>query len=567
MLERLYVKNLALIKEQEVLFTKGLNILSGETGAGKSVIPGSILLALGERADRDLIRQGEEYALIELTFRAENEKEKQALRALDLLPEEDGTVLIKRKIYPNRTVNTACGESVTLAELKRAGEALLSVYGQHESMRLLHREEQRKILDAYAGKEGEALLTEVRKLHGQLKDLEKALQETALDENARRREEDLLRYEIAELNGAGLIVGEDEALETSYKTLNNAEKIREALLYAESALQEEGVGERLSTALREIAKVAKYSDALQEIEKQMTDIDALIAETDRSIDACLREMSADPEELQRVTERLNEINRLKDKYQKEKGTNVGTGIEDLLQALSEREERLGFLEDLEKAKEVRTKEYEEKKAGFLNACERLSALRKESGRALSAEMENALKDLRFSHVAFQTEVLSDPDRAGADGQDEVRILLSLNEGEELRPLDKIASGGELSRIMLALKTVFAGKEETQTFVFDEIDSGISGQTAWRVAGKLGELARRHQILCITHLPQIAAMQDAHFLIEKEENAGRTTTKINRLTEEESIRELARLLGGDAVTEAGLKNAEQMREDALRGKQA
>ena len=396
MLERLYVKNLALIKEQEVLFTKGLNILSGETGAGKSVILGSILLALGERADRDLIRQGEEYALIELTFRAENEKEKQALRALDLLPEEDGTVLIKRKIYPNRTVNTACGESVTLAELKRAGEALLSVYGQHESMRLLHREEQRKILDAYAGKEGEALLTEVRKLHGQLKDLEKALQETALDENARRREEDLLRYEIAELNGAGLIVGEDEALETSYKTLNNAEKIREALLYAERALQEEGVGERLSTALREIAKVAKYSDALQEIEKQMTDIDALIAETDRSIDACLREMSADPEELQRVTERLNEINRLKDKYQKEKGTNVGTGIEDLLQALSEREERLGFLEDLEKAKEVRTKEYEEKKAGFLNACERLSALRKESGRALSAEMENALKDLRFS---------------------------------------------------------------------------------------------------------------------------------------------------------------------------
>ena len=567
MLERLFVKNLALIEEQEVLFTGGLNILSGETGAGKSVILGSIALAMGGRADKELIRRGEDCALIELSFRVENDAQRAVLQSMGLQPDEDGTILIKRKIYPTKTVNTACGESVTLSQLKTIGEILLNVYGQHESMRLLRKEEQRNVVDEYAGEEGRALLDEVKASYAELRELEKALRETEVDETTRQREADLLRYEIQELTEADLVAGEDEKLEASYQTLHNAERIVEALQGAESALREDGISGSLSAATREIAKVARYGHELEEIEKQLTDIDALVSEAGKAIADCLRDMTADPEELLRVTKRLDEINRLKDKYRGDSLTPAGADIEDLLRALSSREERLAFLENLEKAKEVRAKEYDEKKRAFLTLCDKLTEMRTKSGEALSLEMEKALKDLRFSHVAFRTEITSDPEKAGDKGQDDVRILISLNEGEEVRPLDKIASGGELSRIMLALKTVFAGKEEAQTFIFDEIDSGISGQTAWRVAEKLGELAKRHQILCITHLPQIAAMQDTHFLIEKEERAGKTTTRIHALQEEESTKELARLLGGDVITEAALSNAKEMRKDALRVKQA
>ena len=561
MLLSLHVKNLALIEEEEISFGEGLNILTGETGAGKSVVIGSIGLALGDRADAGIIRTGAEYALIEAVFAADSEVQKQRLAAMDIPVEEDGTLFIKRRIYPGRSSCMVSGETVSVRQLREIGDILIDVYGQRENQRLLRRENQLLTLDEFAGEKTVNLRRLAGKTAQKLHELESAFAAEDLDEAQRRRELDLCQYEIGEIESAALKEGEDEQLESRYRQLESHERLMEAAAAGQSLTggEDGGADTQIAHALRYLSSLSGVDPALDDITSQLADIDSLLSDFGRAVRDYAGELTFDPGEFEEVSQRLDLINHLKDKY--------GRTIPEVLEALETRRAREEELTDYDKRRRELQSRIEQTKKELRDLCLALSADRREAGTVFSAKMRDALGDLNFAHVEFETDIQSDEAHMTADGMDRVRFLISMNEGEALRPLDQIASGGELSRIMLALKTVFAGKEETPTFVFDEIDSGISGQTAWKVAEKMGRLAGKYQILCITHLPQIAAMEDVHFRIRKETADGRTRTSIEKLGDEESLNELARLLGGDTVTQAGLANAREMRENALRAKTA
>jgi DNA repair protein RecN (Recombination protein N) len=555
MLLGLHVKNLALIEEEEVSFSDGLNILTGETGAGKSIIIGSVNLALGAKADKGFIRTGEDYALIEMTFSLDNERQRQKLRELEIAPEEDGTLLIKRKIYPGRSVCTVGGETVTTKQMREIAELLIDIYGQRENQKLLRREAQLGVIDDFAGEQAAGAREEVRVCWQSLKALEKEYAGYDIDNAERTREIDLLTYEAAEIESAQLRDGEDEKLESDYRRLSNFRRITEAVQAAGglSDDSDETAAGQISRALRAMNSVGGLDPALDGIAAQLSDVDSLLSDFDRALSDYMAELSFDPQEFEEIEERLNLINHLKDKY--------GRTIPDIAAALEKKQKRLLDLSDFEAAKSRMEAEIGKERDALLRSCEKLSKIRKAAADEFTKKMTEQLLDLNFNQVDFRARLTSGPEQAGPDGYDKVMFLISMNPGEKPRPLENIASGGELSRIMLALKTVFAGKDEIHTFIFDEIDSGISGQTAWKVAQKMGKLARDHQILCITHLPQIAAMEDAHYCIEKSTDGQRTVTHIRRLTAAESLEEMGRLLGGSRITQATLDNAKEMKDMA------
>ena len=559
MLLSLHVKNLALIEEEEVTFTDGLNILTGETGAGKSIIIGSINLALGGKADKAIIRTGAEYALIELVFTADNDKQLRKLEEMDLPAPDDGTILVKRKILPGRSVCSVCGESVTLRQLREIAELMIDVYGQRENQKLLRREAQLQTVDDYAGEKASALKEKVAESYRKWKSLKEDWDKDDLDDTARKREADLLAYECREIEEAAVREGEDEELEARYRLMENFRKISEAAGQAGmwTSGSEHSAEEAVDRASRELSSVSGIDPELDKLADELAEVESLLADFNRSLSDYLRNLTFDPSEFQEIQDRLNLINHLKDKY--------GRSIADIERALSERTERLEFLEDYENGRRRLRREIEEEYARLLDLCTELSAVRREAADRFGAKLREALLDLNFPQVEFESRMTSGEENLSSGGYDKLVFYISMNPGESMRPLDQIASGGELSRIMLGLKTVFAGKDEIYAFVFDEIDTGISGKTAWKVAEKMGRLAADHQILCITHLPQIASMQDSHYLIAKESADGRTMTHIRRLTEEESDREVARLLGADHITDAALENAREMKRMALSGK--
>ena len=559
MLLSLHVKNLALIEEEEVTFTDGLNILTGETGAGKSIIIGSINLALGGKADKAIIRTGAEYALIELVFTADNDKQLRKLEEMDLPAPDDGTILVKRKILPGRSVCSVCGESVTLRQLREIAELMIDVYGQRENQKLLRREAQLQTVDDYAGEKASALKEKVAESYRKWKSLKEDWDKDDLDDTARKREADLLAYECREIEEAAVREGEDEELEARYRLMENFRKISEAAGQAGmwTSGSEHSAEEAVDRASRELSSVSGIDPELDKLADELAEVESLLADFNRSLSDYLRNLTFDPSEFQEIQDRLNLINHLKDKY--------GRSIADIERALSERTERLEFLEDYENGRRRLRREIEEEYARLLDLCAELSAVRREAADRFGAKLREALLDLNFPQVEFESRMTSGEENLSSGGYDKLVFYISMNPGESMRPLDQIASGGELSRIMLGLKTVFAGKDEIYAFVFDEIDTGISGKTAWKVAEKMGRLAADHQILCITHLPQIASMQDSHYLIAKESADGRTMTHIRRLTEEESDREVARLLGADHITDAALENAREMKRMALSGK--
>ena len=559
MLLSLHVKNLALIEEEEVTFTDGLNILTGETGAGKSIIIGSINLALGGKADKAIIRTGAEYALIELVFTADNDKQLRKLEEMDLPAPDDGTILVKRKILPGRSVCSVCGESVTLRQLREIAELMIDVYGQRENQKLLRREAQLQTVDDYAGEKASALKEKVAESYRKWKSLKEDWDKDDLDDTARKREADLLAYECREIEEAAVREGEDEELEARYRLMENFRKISEAAGQAGmwTSGSEHSAEEAVDRASRELSSVSGIDPELDRLADELAEVESLLADFNRSLSDYLRNLTFDPSEFQEIQDRLNLINHLKDKY--------GRSIADIERALSERTERLEFLEDYENGRRRLRREIEEEYARLLDLCAELSAVRREAADRFGAKLREALLDLNFPQVEFESRMTSGEENLSSGGYDKLVFYISMNPGESMRPLDQIASGGELSRIMLGLKTVFAGKDEIYAFVFDEIDTGISGKTAWKVAEKMGRLAADHQILCITHLPQIASMQDSHYLIAKESADGRTMTHIRRLTEEESDREVARLLGADHITDAALENAREMKRMALSGK--
>ena len=557
MLYNLHVKNLALIDEQEIEFESGLNILTGETGAGKSVIIGSINLALGAKADKDMIRSGSEYALIEMTFGLSGQEQISQVKALEIPVEEDGTVLIQRKIMPNRSICKVGGETVTTRQLKDLSNILINIHGQNDHQLLLHKTKQLAILDDYAGSQLAAIKTKLRESYHICLELQKQLQETDLDEKTRIREQELASFELNEITDAALQPGEDDRLENDYRRMLNGRRIAEAvgqvaeIISGESA--EENASDAISRALREMNTVSAYDAQIAELSKQLSEVDDLLSDFSRSLAEYMDDSEFDEADFQKTEERLNLINHLKDKY--------GGSIDRILQYQEEKQKELEMLQDLDAHRLQLQKQLQESNRKALILCKELSEIRSENASRLAKRMKKALIDLNFLDVQFEIPVRPSAENISANGYDDVEFMISTNPGETVRPLDQIASGGELSRIMLALKTVLADKDEIETLVFDEIDAGISGHTAWKVSEKLGVLAKEHQIVCITHLPQIAAMADTHFQIEKGIERDRTITRIRRLNSEDSIQELARLLGGAQITDAVVQNAREMRKMA------
>ena len=559
MLQSLHVKNLALIDEVEVEFGEGLNILTGETGAGKSIIIGSINLALGAKADKDLIRTGAEYALVELVFTVEQPQQLKAIQELDL-PVEEEQIILQRRIMPSRNVCKVCGETVTARQLKQLAEILIDIHGQHEHQSLLQSAKQLEILDAYAGEVLTPYKEELRNIYGEYRKAVEALSDSEVDEETRKREVALAEFECQEIEEAALISGEDEEVEQTYQKLVNGQKIRDAvnIAHALCGYEEGGIGSNVGRALREMKTVSAYDDVLREFEQQLLDIDSLLNDYNRGVADYLSELEFDGELFDQTEKRLNLINHLKTKY--------GNSIEDILQYRDKAESILDKYRDYDTYRKELYERVDALKQKAAAVGTEISDIRRRFAAKLSEEMRTALVDLNFQEVAFEIKIASAPDLVSGNGFDKVTYMISTNAGERPRELAQVASGGELSRIMLALKTVLADKDAIETLIFDEIDAGISGKTAWKVSEKMGILGKGHQIICITHLPQIASMADRHFCIEKKVEDNRSVTDIRKLDEEESTAEVARMLGSASITENVMNNAREMKELARKTKQ-
>ena len=555
MLESLRVKNLALIEEAEVEFEDGLNVLTGETGAGKSILIGSINLALGAKADKDLIRTGEEYAYVELIFHTKDENVIQKAKEMDIFPEDD-RFIISRKISQSKSISKINGETVTVKQIKELAELLLDIHGQHEHQSLLKETKQKEILDTYCGDILFEIKQELSTTYKEYKKVKEQLTSDTMDETARRKELSLAEFEYQEIDDAGLVVGEDEELENLYKKMTNSKRIMESFGLASTFTGNEGdngVGNLVGRAIRELKSVESYDEEAANLCNQLMEIEDYLSDFNRNMQSYMQSMEFDESDFRETEDRLNTLNHLKAKY--------GNNIETILEHQRECEEIIDRLTNYELyQEELRKKEnllYQE----VVTLCKKVSAIRKENALILEEEIKQALEELNFLQVQFSILVDPSEDKISADGYDAIQMVISTNPGEKMKPLAAVVSGGELSRIMLAIKTCLATKDEIDTLVFDEIDTGISGKTAWMVSEKMGKLAKCHQLLCITHLPQIAARANAHLLIEKNIENDATVTGISVLSEEQSVEELARMLGGMSVTEAVRNNAIEMKKMA------
>lgn len=558
MLQSLHVKNLALIEETEIEFGEGLNILTGETGAGKSILIDSINLALGAKFDKDFIRKDAEYAFVELVFSCNDTKIKEKFSEMDL-PWEDGLIIISRRMQATKSVGKVNGETVTIRQMKEIAEFLIDIHGQHEHQSLLHKKKHLEILDDYIGQEILEVLEEVGILNKNVKLLKQELEEESLDEEAKKREQALVEFELTEIENASLKPGEDTALEVQYKKLVNGKKIMENI--SESYINTgnenpEGAGNQLSRALRLLRNVATYDVQLGQFEEQLSQIDNLLADYNRDIAEYMSDMEFDSGDFQQIEERLNQINHLKEKY--------GDSIEKIIKQGKARQDKLDKLLDYDNYIQKKTSILKETEERLQIACQQASVIRKKHAQLLQKDLIQSLENLNFLTVKFQIEI-REQQSITSKGFDDVEFIISTNPGEEMKPLSQVASGGELSRIMLAIKTVFSSRDAIETLIFDEIDTGISGKTAWKVSEQLNLVGKEHQVICITHLPQIAAMADMHFVIEKQMSNESTITNIKELNEEESLKELARLLGSDNLTQAALDNAKDIRRLALEQK--
>ncbi len=549
MLLELHVRNLALIERADVEFGEGLNILTGETGSGKSIFMGSVNMALGGKVPRDMVRKGAEYAYIELIFSVDGEKGK-VLREMGVSPDEDGILIISRKIMPSRSVSRINDETVTLGRLREITGLLLDIHGQHEHQSLLYKSKHLEILDCFAG--AEKLKKKLGEEYRRYCSLEEAAEGFLTDEETRRREADFLRFEVDEIENAALKPGEEEELSRAYRRFMGSRKIAEALSAAYEAVTAVDVGE----ARKGVERAAEYEEDLERLKDQLFDAEAILSDVAHEITSYLDSMVFDEEEFHRVEERLDLIHSLEAKY--------GSGTEAVLQALQEKKRRLDELDNYDALKRKAEQELEESRRRLDGLCEELSGLRREAAAGLAEKIRKSLLDLNFLDVEFDI-AFRKLDRYTAHGFDEVEFLISTNPGEGVKPLGMVASGGELSRIMLAIKTVLADTDDVPTLIFDEIDTGISGRTAQKVSEKLAVISGSRQVICITHLPQIAAMADCHFEMAKEPKDAKTVTTIRRLNGEQEIVELARLLGGAEITGAVLQNAGEMKELANRTK--
>lgn len=548
MLLGMHVKNLALIDEMEIDFQRGLNILTGETGAGKSIILGSMNLALGEKVPKDLLREDKD-AYVELIFSLESEQTRKLLLEYDIDVEEE-LVIFSRKISNGRSVGKVNGISVPASTMRIIASSLIHIYGQQEHVTLLNKSKHLDILDAYGGIEITKLKQIVAKTYEKYRQSKDQYEKAKLDETQRAKEQDLLGYELNELQQMHLVVGEDIDLDLEFRKMQGGQKILTSLgiVHDISSQGEYNLSELYGKILKELQVVASYDPKVEEIQEAFQEMDNSLNDLNREISDYLQNVDFSQEHYAFVLERLNTLNTIKNKYH-------GT-IHELIMLKDEKEKRLEILSDYDHY-------LDELKSEFilveqeLSCCSLiLSKKRKEMAKLFINQIIGEMKELNFLDVQLYMD-FEELEHFTKDGIDLPEFMISVNPGEPLKPLTKVASGGELSRMMLAIKSVLAEKEAIDTLIFDEIDAGISGRTAQMVSEKLYQIGRHSQVISITHLPQIAAMSDAHYLIEKSVEKDSTISKICLLNDEQAIQELARMLGGVEITETVLANAKEM----------
>ena len=548
MLDRLMVKDLALIEKSVVEFGPGLNILTGETGAGKSILLGSIQLALGQKANKDMIRHGSEQALIELSFSLGEEKEAELKELEEDLEIEEGSLIIRRKISEKKSENRVNDLSVTLAKLREISGELLDLHGQHEHHSLLKEGAHLAILDSFMTRRGGRILSEVKEAYENYREKKKKVEAYSLPEEERKRELDFLQFELEELSSANLKPGEEEQLSKDYAVYENRDRLKSLLL----RVQEELADRDFHGPVKNLEEAVAYDESLKNVLDTAYELEAVGEDCLRAVEHYLDHSEMDEEKFFLLGERLDTIRSLMMKY--------GGTEEKALEALSKKEERLRFLTDYEKEKALMEEALARSEEELREKAEKLSLERQKTAKELEERIQQEMQELGFLDTRF-TFRFEKKREISEKGLDEVESYVSLNPGEPLRPLREVGSGGELSRIMLSIKTVLADTDAVPTLIFDEIDTGISGRTAEKVGEKLEKIAKNHQVILITHLPQIAAKADKHFLIEKNVQEGKTKTEIHALNEEASVKELARLLGGEELTEAALQNARSLKAKA------
>lgn len=542
MLLELNVKDIALVRKASVSFGEGINILTGETGTGKSVIIDSAMLALGAKAHADIIRQGAEYAYVELVFEVED-RLRGKLAELNIEPDENGLLIVSRKIMRGKSISRINDETVTVASLRRAAALLLDVYGQNEYYTLMDRKQHLVILDEYAGDALSGLKADTAAAYAAYRHAAKQYAGFGLDEKERARRVDLLSFELDEIDDAELRPGEEEELAARYKKLNNARNILEHVNAADSILSDCDTGRAVS----ELEYAMRYDEELKAVYDELLDAQSVISSVIADINAYADSLEVDETAIEETEARLDLIRRLELKY----GQNTDEILAYRYRISAELAEMQEY--DSRKAESFGQLKAAEDKLG--KCCEMLSKKRRQYAEKLCRAIESELKELGFDKPVFAMDF--DRKTPSDDGFDDVCFNAALNPGEKPKVLGDVASGGELSRVMLAIKTILAETDEMPTLIFDEIDTGISGRTAQKVAEKLDVIGMRHQVICVSHLPQIAAMADTHFVISKTEQDGRNITNIAKLDEEGSAAELARLLGGAEITKAVKDNAYEM----------
>ena len=551
MLKNIHVKSFALIDEVEINLASGLNVLTGETGAGKSIIIDAVNFALGQRVSKDVVRDDAEYALSELVFEINDDKTKERLNQFDI-PLDDNEVLIQRKITNGKSTARINGETVTLSTLKLIAAGLIDIHGQHDNQSLLSKASQQNLLDTILSDELKELLIRMKDTYVNLNN--KISEYEQLNTKEAEKEIAFLQYELNEIDSASLHEGEDEALESDYKKMNNSKRIADLVSGAHriTGYDSEGAGSLIGRALSMIRQASSIDNDAKDLELILNDIDGLLNDFNRSIADYEMSLDFSDEDYKNTDDRLNLINSLNNKY--------GKSIKEILDKRDEFEDELNRLLNADEYKSALLSEITSLKKEAYKLCKEISAIRKKGANKLSGEIAEALLDLNFLDSQFEIKVTSDEENMKQSGYDDIEFFISTNPGEALKPLNQVASGGEMSRIMLAIKSVCAN-DSTATLIFDEIDTGISGRTAQKVSEKMSRIAKEHQVIVVTHLPQIAAMADTHFEISKSVNNGRTITSIETLSEEGKIKELARMLGGVTITDKVLENAKDMKKQA------
>ena len=552
MLLNLHVKNLALIEEVDVDFGPGLTVLTGETGAGKSLILGSINLALGEKANKEIIRSGCDYALIEIAFSLD-EKTAKLISDMDVYMEEGNEIIVSRKITPQRSVAKINGETVNLKTLKNVMSLLIDIHGQHDNQKLLKSKAHIDFVDSFGKDSIDSIKQLVKEEYSVYTHIKEQLESMQLDDTSRVKEVEFAKFEINEIESAALLPGEDENLEAEFKRITQSKDNSEALGRIYGMLASEGevnLSNLISSCISEASSLSE-DETIEQFKSTLYDLESIVSGLTKDVYDYNESLAFDPERVMEVEERLDTINKLKIKY--------GNSLEAINEYLEDRKQYVERLENYEAQINQLTEQLEVSSTKLRQLCAQLTDARKQVATVFEQKVEKALEDLNFLSSEFKVDFSHK--EPTANGADDIVFMLKANPGEPIMPLAKVASGGELSRIMLAIKSVMASKDDIDTLIFDEIDAGISGNTAALVAEKLNVISRQNQVICISHLAGIAAMADNHFLIEKSVANDHTVTTLNKLSDEEIIKELARISGGD-TSDVSIEHAKHLKEQAL-----